>query len=37
MTPIEMNARKFQALIYSRSHKILSIREKETVWEFLKS
>lgn len=32
-----MSGRKFRQLIYSRSHEILSLKEKETVWEFLKS
>lgn len=37
MTPKEINARKFRAIIYSRSHEILSIKDKEIVWDFLKS
>ena len=37
MTTFDINHRKFRSLIYSRSKLILSLKEKETVWEFLKT
>lgn len=40
--PVALNAfqikeRKFKSIIYSRSKQILSPKEKEVVWDFLKS
>jgi hypothetical protein len=37
MTPNENSFKKFKTLIYSRNKQILSYKEKETIWDFLKS
>ena len=37
MTYSDLTLRKFKSLIYSRSHMIMSLKEKETLWEFLKT
>ena len=37
MTYSDLTMRKFKSIIYSKSHMILSLKEKETIWEFLKT
>ena len=37
MTYSDLTLRKFKSLIYSRSHMIMSLKEKESLWEFLKT
>jgi hypothetical protein len=37
MTYSDLTLRKFKSIIYSKSHMILSLKEKETIWEFLKT
>jgi hypothetical protein len=37
LTAFQIKERKFKSIIYSRSKQILSSKEKEVVWDFLKS